>query len=141
MQGERPREVAFDPAEYARYAGTGPGIIEGQAFLVTAGGDVKYGAGREVWINPVTKYSTEWFKRAVIGRERLAAADPAVPEARKAVADGEGRFRFTDLPLGDYYIACYIDWQVTPYVRSGGTARAVVSLKDGRPVSAIVTIR
>lgn len=141
MQQQRPREIAFDPAEYSRYAGTGPGVIEGQAFLVTAGGDVKVGAGREVILNPVTKYSTEWFTRGVIGGEHLVPADPAVPKARTTIADGEGRFKFTGLPLGDYYVACYIDWQVTQYSRSGGTARAVVAVSDSRPVSAVVTIR
>lgn len=137
----KPRLVAFDPADSAPYEGVGPGTLEGQAFLVTAGGDVKVGAGRRVWLIPATKYWTEWYERTAVAGEVIEPAAREVPRAKDTIADAEGRFRFTELPLGDYYVGCWIDWQITQYSRSGGMARAAVSLKDSRPVSAIVTIR
>jgi hypothetical protein len=35
------RAAKYDPAEYARYAGSGTARISGQAFAKTVGGDVK----------------------------------------------------------------------------------------------------
>jgi hypothetical protein len=64
---EMPRLVPFNEDEYLPYAGDGDATITGQAFLKTRGGDVKYGAGNTIFMNPVTSYSTEWMDRAILG--------------------------------------------------------------------------
>ncbi len=108
-----PRQAVFVESEYAPYSEEGNCTIAGQAFLKTRSGDVKYGAGNAVYCNPVTTYSREWFERAVKGGERLAAPDAkATSFVRQTVGDGEGRFRFENLPPGDYYLACPIQWEV-----------------------------
>jgi len=33
---------------------------------------------------------------------------------RQVAADGEGRFRFDRLPIGEYYVWCAIQWQWKP---------------------------
>lgn len=136
-----PRLAKYDPTEYSSFSGQGTGVIEGQAFLVTLGGDVKYGAGREVWLNPVTTYSTEWYERGVLKYESLEAAPAEVPPPRIAVADGEGRFRFDRLPAGEYYLACHIDWAISQYSMTGGIAHAKVKVEDGKVTQAVVTRR
>ena len=68
MQPQRvPRTAVFNEDEYATYAGDGTATITGQAFVKTRGGDVKFGAGNKVFLNPVTTYSTEWYQKYVIG--------------------------------------------------------------------------
>ena len=73
----KPRTVEFIESEYDPYAGSGTGTIAGQAFFRTRGGDVKFGAGCEVHLNPVTSYSTEWFERYVKNYETLQEPDPS----------------------------------------------------------------
>ena len=60
------RLASFDPGEYTQYKARGSCSVSGQAFLKTAGGAVKYGAGNTVALLPATTYSKEWYDHAVI---------------------------------------------------------------------------
>src|SRR5437588_13083015 len=71
----QPRQTVFQEHEFAPYAGKGTSTVTGQAFLKTRGGEVKFGAGNEVWMFPVTSYTTEVYRRAIIGGENLATGD------------------------------------------------------------------
>ena len=134
-----PRRAVFVEAEYAPFAGTGSSSIEGQAFMRTRGGGVRYGAGCTVACNPATSYSTEWYERHVLGGERLAAHDRRTePYLRTTVADAEGRFRFDGLPPGDYYLACQIVWDAG-MMMTGGWACAKASVADGQVARVVVT--
>lgn len=136
---EQDRKAVFDPAEYASYLRGGNGAIAGQAFMVTRGGDVKFGAGREVVANPVTTYSTEWFERGVMGGERLKPPAPGMPEPKRVVADGNGRFTISGLAAGDYYVACWIVWEVPTYGVSGGWVGKRVTVRDGQTTEVVLT--
>lgn len=115
-------------------------MIEGQAFLVTKSGEVKYGAGKLVYLNPVTTYSTEWHTHQVIGHKDAGPNDSRTrPYHREMVADATGRFRFEGLPPGDYYLACPIIWHIDMYSTSGGWAHAQVKVEDGKVTHAVVT--
>jgi hypothetical protein len=139
----QPRTAIYNPAELVPYSKSGTGKITGQAFLKTVGGDVKYGAGNDVWIHPVTSLTTEWYDKIVVQGIPLVAGNPHTDDyRRKTVADAEGRFEFDNLPPGDYYISCAITWGVpsdlgvTP---TGGIAYAKVAVRNGETVKAIVT--
>ncbi|MCC7012976.1 MAG: hypothetical protein IT454_10470 [Planctomycetes bacterium] len=138
------RRAVFIESEYVPYAETGTGRIEGQAFIKTRGGDVKYCAGNTVWLNPVTTYSTEWYSRGVVGGENLESADPRVnPYRRETVGDGEGRFVFENLPAGEYFIACTIRWEV-PLGKygtqwTGGNAHTRVTVRENETARVIAT--
>lgn len=135
------REAQFIEAEYSPYERTGSGVLVGQAFLVTAGGDVKYGAGRQVLLNPVTSYSDEWYQKSVVPCLTIEPSDPRVHKyTRYTMADGEGRFRFTDLPPGDYYAVCAISWVFSANgTQTGGYAHAKVTIRDGQTTEVILT--
>ena len=136
------RTAEFIPAEYEPFRLPGSGGIEGQAFLVTMSGEVKYGAARSVFLNPVTTYSTEWYVQQCVGHKELNEGDPRAAEfLRETIADGHGRFRFEGLPAGDYYLACPIVWHVDSYNTSGGWAHAKVTVEEGKVTRAIVTRR
>jgi hypothetical protein len=137
----RPHFIAFSDADFIPYAGKGDGKIIGQAFLKTKGGDVKYGAGNEVVLVPVTPY-TEEINRAVIEAVRMEPPDGRYLKYRRTTrADGQGNFEFTDLPAGEYFLGCSIYWQVGGrYTQTtGGVANARTSVKSGETVKVILT--
>jgi hypothetical protein len=103
-----PRQVSFDSTEYAPYSRSGTARITGQVLFRTETNEVKPGTGKKVILSPVTSYSTEWWVHEVVGGQRLQPGDArATPFQRTATADLQGRFRFEDLPPGEYYLASW----------------------------------
>ena len=149
QQPKLPPAAPFDETEYLKYEGNGSSTITGQAFMKTRAGDVKYGAGDPVFLNPVTSHSTAWWDRAVLQNRRVGLQDPRADKyTRTAIADGEGRFTFANLPAGDYYITCPISWDYVesgsfgPYARAtGGRAFSQVKVGPGETVATVVTRR
>lgn len=144
----QPRLSVFDPAEYEPYDREGTGVVVGQAFLRLAGGGAMRAAGRTVYLRPVTSYSTEFFERSTLNYERLEPSDPRSHRfQRSTIADADGRFRFEGLPAGEYYVACYIEWEVptgTYYGgvatrKEGGSAYGRVRVEEGQVASVVVT--
>ena len=100
-----PRQAEFIEAEYRPYLQPGNGVVTGQVLLHTLAGEVRYGAGREVFLNPVTSYSTEWWNKSVISGHELEEGDARARRyERLEVADRDGRFAFDSLPPGEYYL-------------------------------------
>jgi hypothetical protein len=144
--GPEKRHEVFVEAEYAPYAAVGSCTITGQAFLRTRGGEVRLGAGCEVVLAPQTSYTREVWQRTIVSEDPVALeeADPrATRYVHKVIADGEGRFEFPDLPLGEYFLACAIEWEVATSLgpmNSGGIAHAEAHLKKlGETVKVVVT--
>lgn len=134
-----PRMATFNAGEYAPYANPGTGSISGQAFLKTLGGEVRYGAGNEVYMNPVTSYSTEWFQETVMKNRTLKPADPRTEQFHwMVVADGMGNFKFENVADGDYYIVCPITWMVDAFTRTGDVVHATISVKNGAHVERVI---
>lgn len=93
--------IPFDESALQPFAGKGTSTITGQAFLKTAGGEVRYGAGNDVSLIPVTPYTTERVKAFVAARDPILAGILAQfidlrlhKYTRKVVADGSGNFEF-----------------------------------------------
>lgn len=136
------RQSTFNEAEFLPYAGTGSSNIIGQAFLKTRGGDVKYGAGNEVILIPVTSYTRETIERYVIRGENLEQHDQRYSKYRRTTrADGQGGFEFNNIPAGDYYLVCGIFWTLSDRfsTKTGGIAHSQVSVKPGETIKVILT--
>ena len=110
---------------------------------------MRKGAGSTIYMNPVTTYSTEWFERMVVGGQRLQPPDARAPSARQTIADSDGRFEFTDLPAGEYYLASPIFWEVPHQntfnpadiymVETGGIAFARATVAPGERKKVVMT--
>ncbi len=69
-----------------------------------------------------------------------APETPAGYEAamRKTKANGEGRFEFTGVADGDYYVATKVQWMAGD-IAQGGSLMEPVSVRNGATVEVIMT--
>jgi len=112
-------ETQFNPNEAAIINQKGQATITGQLFLTQRGGAVVYGAGSDVRLIPKTAYASDRmgqiFKQgkmfpSVIGLN-VENEDPSfVQYQRTTKADGQGRFAFTDVAPGSYYVTGVVTW-------------------------------
>ncbi|MBS9404174.1 carboxypeptidase regulatory-like domain-containing protein [Halomonas sp. TRM85114] len=95
-----PRQVDFPAQEYAALEKSGSGVISGR--LTLSGRPIP---DRPISVAPVTTYSAEAAEQALAGR----AVEPADPRARDYThtsrTDGNGRFRVSGLPAGEFYVS------------------------------------
>jgi hypothetical protein len=145
--------IPFPEEEYAALPKTGTGIVKGQAFLRTRGGDVKTAAGSEMRLNPVTSYSQQWYSvnyEAYLLRQGTAGPVLGPPDPRLAkyilltTGDGEGRFEFKNVPPGDYYLVTEVWWEAPAgsgayLVRQGGPIVKRITVKNGEEQNVILT--
>ncbi len=144
----RPIVLSASPEEYATYSQPGTGVLTGQAFLTTRGGDVKKGAGRLVTLDPLTTYSKSWYLRSGRGIETFEVAPPDslfLRTRKTTTTDAEGRFRFTNVPAGTYLVRTIVTWEapvLSPRAgleRQGGVVSEVVSIQPGEPQEVILS--
>jgi hypothetical protein len=87
----------------------GTGIVTGRAFVKSSSGNVKTLAGETVRLHPVGLYSDQWFELASNEKVHPAAYDHRVEDyVFMTIADDDGRFTFTDVPTGEYYLTTQI---------------------------------
>ena len=139
------QRVPYNPEEFARYLVRGTAEVTGQAFMKTQSGDVKYAAGNEVWLNPVTSMSNQWYKEIYLGtnhlypKKELTVDDETLEKYGEAIivtlGDGEGRFKFQNVPAGDYYMVTEVIWQVPGRYglsKTGGWVCKKVRIRSGK---------
>ena len=59
--------LSYSEAEYAPFIGRGTASLRGQAFLKTKGGDVKKGAGNEIYLMPATDFGRQRVREEFVG--------------------------------------------------------------------------
>ncbi len=99
--------------EYIPYLKKGNSSIKGQSFLVQRGGTVVMAAGKVVTLDPATSLGKEWWSK-VGTKYKAGIIIPPSKNFRKTrrttIADAEGKFEFSGLPAGRYYIRTNITW-------------------------------
>ena len=143
-------KVPLNEADYAPYLSTGTATIAGEVSVMMRAGDISNGAESFVYLVPVTPYSTEWFEQAMINSRSISGTDPrSLRVARSTVVGPDGRFQFSNLPAGDYYLSCTITRSIPPFriwwfkLISPSTERvdtyARVTVQPGERAQVIVT--
>lgn len=112
-------ESTFDP-ETAKFINVpGKSTISGQLFLRRNDGIVVYGAGSSVTLIPQTTYSRERISK-IYGQGKMVpvylapsfeSEDAEYRRYQKTTkADGQGRFTFSNLSAGEYYVVGPVTW-------------------------------
>ncbi|RDL17054.1 hypothetical protein D884_03195 [Pseudomonas sp. URMO17WK12:I10] len=127
--------VPFPVSEYDALPKTGTGSLAGQVFMRTMGGDVKFGAGSDVHLQPVTAYTQQWYTVNYLEGRPLEPADPrALQGTLVTQADGSGNFSFTNVPPGRYFLSSKVQWQAPTQfglLPQGGVVAKIVTISDG----------
>ena len=147
----------FDPADFAWARESGTNIIEGAAIMRTIGGDVKTCGGLAVELIPETAYSRErvqalylsadeGFQSAIAMGENAPIAGHNPPEyrdvVRQTVCGPDGRFRFTGLPDGSYFVIAEVTWgapTVYGIEPQGGRMMRRVTVSGGQTSEIVLT--
>ena len=129
-------------AEYQPFLRSGTGTVTGQASLLNRGGGIMKAPGRAVTLDPATSVGKEWWEKAgsVWVHRSLTPPSPAFARARRTVvADADGRFRFSELPPGRFYVRTEVTWKVGNYNSvQGGLVGQVVEVRDGETTEVIL---
>lgn len=141
---------AFDPRQAVYIHRNGANSIRGQAFLRQSGGGVVTCAGADVRLFPRTTYGDERVQKAYGSSAEAEATqrivgiiledpDPRwVEHMRQTVCDADGRFQFTDVADGAYFVETEVRWFVARYGSQGGPVIAPVTVEGGQAVDLIV---
>lgn len=138
------QRIQFPLLEYLILNTEGTGIVKGQAFLKTRGGDVKMAAGNEIILNPVTSYSNQWYDAYLLNKS-LTEPDPRYDQyVIKTIADADGKFEFINVPPGEYYLVAPVFWEAAvgyqgALVRQGGIIAKKIKVQDGKELKIILT--
>jgi hypothetical protein len=114
----------FNPAEVAWFSAAGTNTLGGTAIIRSDNGGAKTCAALEVMLIPVSAYASERM-RALYGSDRegfnpillgrpadFGGDDPGyLAAARSTRCDARGRFSFTGLPDGDYFVVAVVTWR------------------------------
>ena len=135
------RQVEFNPEEYAPYVGTGTARVCGQAYLNMEDGKPHVASGDRVLLAPATSYTEEAVMVKVLGGRKMVDPDPeAMKFEQHTKTDEEGRFCFTGLPAGEYYVVADIALPTsTKEHRESRLAHAKASFKAEENVYILVT--
>lgn len=128
----------------------GTATISGEVSVTKPDGKMLHGEESRLYLIPVTPYTTEWFEHTVRRDHTLTGLDPrSFRVTRVTVVGTGGRFQFTHVPPGDYYLTCTITPDLKPYrflwakiPRAGiDTIKvaAVVSVRTDEQVTVTVT--
>lgn len=124
-----------EATEYAPYFTNGSGAITGQAFLMQRGGGVVVAAGQVVTLDPATSTGIEWWNKAGTNYQFKELTHPSTSfqKARKTeVADASGKFTFSNLPAGKYFVRTILTWEVPYHGMQGGVLGEIVEVKDNQ---------
>ena len=137
------QRIKFPEVEYTALKNSGNSKVFGQVFAKTRGGDVKIGAGNEVYLTPITSYSNQWYKESYLQGNQMTEGDIRQQQyIRKTISDGNGKFTFNNIPEGEYFVISHVTWEVptTSYVKrnQGGLIAQIIKVNNNDVVEVML---
>ncbi len=141
--------VPFSPEEASFVNKSGKNSVSGEAFRKRNDGVVVTCAGEEVSLIPVTQYSTQRIAYIYGNTNRGKTASALVSAgkadvqylamAKNTVCDSSGKFTFTGIADGDYFVTTAVLWNPTGgIIPEGGFHMARVSVRGGQKVNLVL---
>ena len=127
----------------------GTATISGEVSVKLRDGKIAHVEESFVYLIPGTAYTTEWFEHYLVRDHITIGRDPrAFWVTRATIVGSEGRFEFSNIPAGNYYLSCTVTLDLPPYrflgvsISRPGTdaikAYATVTVGDGERVKVTV---
>jgi len=138
-------DIPFDSREVEFVKIKGSSTIKGELFALQQGGGVVIGAGREVFLVPVSKHQIDIVKKLYGNTEngfRHAAFHPKVKHPAefyeyqiKKITNSKGEFVFNNISPGDYFLFSAVTW-IAGTSTQGGTVmqRVMISQNETKEV-------
>ena len=134
---------SFDANEVSWFLEEGTGTLKGSAFLQRRDGMLVTCAGNLVSIFPVGTYSSERISniygnldsgRTTFNIWTSTRVDEADQQyliySKEKKCDVDGKFSFTNLAAGSYFVVSKVEWSVSDYSNEGGYLMKRVLVND-----------
>ena len=104
-KNKKVKRIKFPTSEYNKLMRFGKGTVKGKIYLKDDYGQPILGKGTRLYLNPITSYSKQWYKKSYLGGRKMYKADNRLYNyLRFTASNGEGEFAFYGVPNGDYYL-------------------------------------
>jgi len=106
LNGEIMDRMPFPEDEYRQLKKIGQNTVHGTVYLESSINDEKVlGKKIELFLNPVTSYSKQWYNQSYLGGYKLTPPDKRLFNYLKSTkSDENGEFSFFGVPRGAYYL-------------------------------------
>jgi hypothetical protein len=94
----------------ASYMNGGTATVEGQILVQPASGPIQYGSDSDVRIMPMTTEADNYVQTVVLAGDTTLPGSTFRTPSWFTRADQAGRFRFTEMAAGNYYVLCPMAW-------------------------------
>lgn len=99
------KRVPFPQKEYQKLSLNGKSTVQGRIYIIDDYGDEILGKNSRLYLNPITSYSNDWYKKSYIEGQKMQKADDRLFEyLRFTTSNDNGEFAFFGVPSGDYYL-------------------------------------
>ena len=104
-------EAQFSEVDFSPYRGDGPASLDGEAFVKTENGEVRNCSGESVFLAPGTPFDVNVITAFFFNFDlAMKEAGKAAPYWRVSVCDSQGKFVFTDVPVGTWIVVTAVRW-------------------------------
>jgi len=99
------QRIPFPEGEYSALDKTGTAVVKGKIYAILPNGKRVYAKQTRLYLNPVTSYSTQWYKESYLGGAKMSKVDSRLFNYLKfTTSDNNGNFEFLNVPSGSYYL-------------------------------------
>jgi len=106
LNGQTMERMPFPADEYRQLRKIGQNTVHGKVYLANSINDEKVlGRKIELFLNPITSYSKQWYNQSYLGGYKLTPPDKRLFNYLKSTkSDENGEFSFFGVPKGEYYL-------------------------------------